>query len=29
MIVVIFPMKSEKSLSLSSQIVTLDEDLKI
>ena len=29
MTVVIFPMKSEKSLSLSLQIVTLDEDLKI
>lgn len=29
MTVVIFPMKSEKSLSLSSQIVILDEDLKI
>lgn len=29
MTAVIFPMKSEKSLSLSSQIVILDEDLKI
>ena len=29
MIVVIFPIKSEKSLSLSSQIVILDDDLKI
>jgi len=29
MIVVILPMKSEKSLSLSLQIVILDEDLKI
>ena len=29
MTVVIFPMKSEKSLSLSLQIVILDEDLKI
>ena len=29
MIAVIFSMKSEKSLSLSSQIVILDEDLKI
>jgi len=29
MTAVIFSMKSEKSLSLSSQIVILDEDLKI
>lgn len=29
MIVVIFPIKNEKSLSLFSQIVILDEDLKI